>query len=140
MEKQTQRAVLVFVTDQPDCKRLIEAGDRLAREYGVPLRVLSIRPTAPMTEYSASRLQVLYDLSGKLGAEMTVIFHDDVILTAAVYAKKLGAVHIVSGSPGAHSALFIEGVRQCIPEIPWSVVDASDRLITFPPMKSEKAE
>ena len=126
--------VLVFVTDQPECGRLIEAGARLANRYAVPLQVLSILPTGPMSEYTAARLQVLYDLSGKLGADMTVLFADSPVLTAAVYARKHHAIHIVSGSPGRGGGVFIEGVRSLCPSVPWSVLDESQKLITFPPI------
>ena len=34
--------VLVCVTDQLSCERLIRAGAALAEEYGVPVRVLSL--------------------------------------------------------------------------------------------------
>lgn len=139
MTPKSSGVVVTFVTDQPNCIRLIEAGSRLAEGYGVPHWVISIQPAAPVSEYAAARLQVLYDMASRLGAEMTVLFHENPVLMAAVYLKKLHAIHAVSGIPGSGSTLFIESVRACVPQLPWSVVDTDGKLLTFPPMQSAQS-
>ncbi len=124
--------VLVCVTDQLSCERLIRAGAALAEEYGVPVRVLSILPEGLVSKQTASVLQNLYDIASSLGAEMTFYFNNEPALTAAVHASQNGAIHIVSGTPGADSNLFIETVKGLLPELPMSLVDADGRLFTFP--------
>ena len=39
-------AVLVCVTGQRDCDRLIKAGKRIAEERSIPLHVLCVQPTS----------------------------------------------------------------------------------------------
>lgn len=126
--------VLVFVTAQPSCYRLIQAGAAIAETYHMPLKVVTIQPPGPLSKHAADNLQVLYNISGKLGAEMTILFNENPALTAAVHAHQTGAKHIVSGSPGGQSQLFIEAVRQLVPEIPWTVVDDQQQAVTFPPL------
>ena len=126
--------VLVCVTDQLSCERLIRAGAALAEEYGVPVRVLSILPEGLVSAQTASVLQNLYDIASSLGAEMTFYFNSEPALTAAVHASQTGAIHIVSGTPGADSNLCIETVKGLLPELPMSLVDADSRLFTFPTM------
>ena len=84
-------------------------------------------------------MQTLYNIAGKLGAEMTVYFNDEPALTAAVHARKTNAVHIVSGSPGAQSNLFVETIKSLLPEVPLSVVDENEQMLTFPAMSASPA-
>lgn len=132
MKIQQPANVLVCVTDQPSCRRLILAGDAIAKKYDVPVKVVSILRPALVSQKTAGTLQTLYDISGKLGAEMTVYFNNDPALTAAVHAKKTHAIHLVSGAPGADSNLFIETVKGLLPELPVSIVDEEGHLVTFP--------
>lgn len=85
-----------------------------------------------VSKQTASVLQNLYDIASSLGAEMTFYFNNEPALTAAVHASQNGAIHIVSGTPGADSNLFIETVKGLLPELPMSLVDADGRLFTFP--------
>lgn len=135
----TEANVLVCVTSQPACRRLICAGAEIARQYGVPVKVVSVLPQGLVSAKTAETLQTLYNISGKLGAEMTVYFNDDAALTAAVHARKTNAMHIVSGAPGADSNLFIETVKGLLPEIPMSIVDEEAHIVTFPPLKAAGA-
>ena len=40
----TEANVLVCVTSQPACRRLICAGAEIAQQYGVPVKVVSVLP------------------------------------------------------------------------------------------------
>ncbi len=126
--------VLVFVTAQPSCYRLIQAGAAIAETYHMPLKVVTIQPPESLSKHSTDSLQVLYNISGKLGAEMTILFHEDAALSAAVHVRQTNAKHIVSGAPGGQSQLFIEAVRELVPDIPWTIVDDQQQVVTFPPL------
>ncbi len=132
MNENQSANVLVCVTDQLSCERLIRAGAALAQEYGVPVHVLSVLPEGLVSPQTSKVLQNLYDIASSLGAEMTFYFNNEPALTAAVHARQTGALHLVSGAPGADSNLFIETIKGLVPELPLSVVDADGRLFTFP--------
>ena len=132
MDHEHPANVLVCVTDQPSCRRLIVAGASIAQRLELPLKVVCVRPEGLVSPKTAEALQVLYNISGKLGADMTVYFNDDPALTVAVHARQINAAHIVSGAPGANSNLFIETVKGLLPELPLSIVDANEHIVTFP--------
>lgn len=132
MKTEKPASVLVCVTDQPSCRRLILAGVEIAKTYGASVQVVSIQPEGLVSPLTANALQNLYDVSSSLGAEMTVYFNNEPALTAAVHASKTGAIHLVSGTPGADSNLFIETIKKLLPELPLSIVDAEGHMVTFP--------
>ena len=92
MDHEHPANVLVCVTDQPSCRRLIVAGASIAQRLELPLKVVCVRPEGLVSPKTAEALQVLYNISGKLGADMTVYFNDDPALTVAVHALSL--IHI----------------------------------------------
>ena len=132
MNKSQSANVLVCVTDQLSCERLIRAGAAIAEKFNVPVKVLSVLPEGLVSGSTAAVLQNLYDTASSLGAEMTFYFNNEPALTAAVHASKTGAIHIVSGTPGADSNLFIETVKGLMPELPITIIDADNHMYTFP--------
>ena len=127
-----QANVLVCVTDQPSCRRLILAGDAIAQKYNVPVKVVTVLKPGLVSSKTADVLQTLYNIAGRLGADMTVYFNDSPALTVAVHARQINAVHIVSGSPGTDSNTFIETNKGLLPETPMTIVDNEQQMITFP--------
>ena len=90
-------AVLVCVTGQRDCDRLIKAGKRIAEERSVPLHVLCVQPTSAGFDADCEELEYLRQTSRDVQAEMSVYFHDDAALLAVGFVKQIGATHIVTG-------------------------------------------
>ena len=68
LSSQSSANVLVCVTDQPSCRRLILAGDTIARRSGIPVKVVTILPPGAVSPRTADTLQTLYNIAGKLGA------------------------------------------------------------------------
>ena len=115
MDHEHPANVLVCVTDQPSCRRLIVAGASIAQRLELPLKVVCVRPEGLVSPKTAEALQVLYNISGKLGAD-------------------------ISGAPGANSNLFIETVKGLLPELPLSIVDADEHIVTFPGVPSQVSQ
>ncbi len=136
MENEQPANVLVCVTDQPSCRRLILAGAAIAEKLQAPVKVVSVQPAGLVSPRNAEVLQILYNISAKLGADMTVYFSDEAALTVAVHARQTNAIHIVSGAPGANSNLFIETIKGLLPELPLSIVDEDEHIVTFPGVAS----
>ncbi len=134
-----QANVLVCVTDQPSCRRLILAGHAIAQKYQATVKVVTVLKPGLVSPRTADALQTLYNIAGRLGAEMTVYFNDSPALTVAVHARQINAIHIVSGSPGANSNAFLEMIKGLLPETPVSIVDEDEQIITFPAFPSHAA-
>lgn len=132
MQTDSPAQVLVCITDQLSCHRLIQAGHTIAQKYQLPVKVVTVLKPGLVSSSAADALQTLYNIVGRLGAEMTVYFNDSPALTVAVHARQNNAVHLVSGTPGTGSSQFIKTIKGLLPEIPLSIVDENQHIVTFP--------
>ena len=112
--------VLVCVTGQKNCERLIRAGSAVAKENGLELSVLHV--AKPGTGFLGSpvegeAIEYLYGISSEYGADMTVLRAEDVIETIAQFARKNEALVIIMGraaKPGTRD--FAREIALRIPE------------------------
>ena len=96
-----ESTVLVCVTVQKECERLILAGKRLADNGKIGLQVLHVMQpdAAPLGNPDAQEaLNALYALSRKAGAEMTLLYNADVRAAIVDFAHQVNAVCVVVGS------------------------------------------
>lgn len=131
--------VLVCVTSQPDCERLIRAGKKIAEEQRAPLQVVSVQRAEECFQPDSEALEYLHQQAKAVNAEMTVYFNDSPAITAAVHAVKENAVNIVMGFPKENSAHFVEDVHMLAPDIPISMVDGDDKIYQMIPAASPQA-
>ncbi len=121
-------SILVCVTSQTSCERLIRAGSKLL-EDSQQLRVLSIQPRS-QANGNPDALEHLFSVSTDVGAEMAVYYSDNPVDTAKMYINRHPIVKIVVGAaPGGGASLFISSLRQAFPGIPILVVTGDSRLI-----------
>ena len=139
LQEQQEQCVMVCITDQPACNDLIAAAAEIAAARDLPLVAVTVLPTGLVSEYTADRLQTLYNIAGRHGARLLVLFNDAPALTVAVTARQQEAVHLVVGSPGPGSNRFIEMIKGILPEVPLTVVDKNAQAdITFPAFSEVK--
>ena len=133
-------SVLVCVTGQRDCDRLIRIGKRLAQEISAPLQVLCVQPSSAGYDASCEELEYLRQTARDASAEMTVYFNDEAAIIAAGFAKQIHAVHIVTGMAGTPSNGFIEMVHKLLPQIPISMVAKDETVYHICPEEGEAAD
>lgn len=95
-----EKPVLVCVTVQKECERLILAGRELARAQGLPLHVLHVlHPDAPPLGNPDQKeaLNYLYALLRESGAELTLLRQADIPAAIAQYALQNNAACVVVG-------------------------------------------
>lgn len=118
MEKKN---VLVCVTGQLSCERLIVAGARFARTGGGQLYVLHVaRPDGHVLGYTneAEALEYLFGVSLQHGADMVVIKSSDVVDVLAAQARELGAATLVAGRAANYSGWdMLDELKLRIPEV-----------------------
>ena len=114
--------VLVCVTGQRDCDRLIRVGRTIADDREIPLQVLCVQPASAGYDANCEELEYLRQTAKEMSAEMTVYFHDDAALIAVGIAKQTGTSQIVTGMAGVPSNGFIDMVHQLLPEVPIAMV------------------
>ena len=112
--------VLVCVTGQRMCERLIHRGAQVAQEHHMPLLVLSVAGNG-LNDLSnpavAEALDYLYEASASNGAEMTVLCSDKPLDTMVAFATAHGARHLVlgEGKPDGHGNSFAARLALALP-------------------------
>lgn len=137
------KCVLVCVTPQLSCARLIQAGERIAIENRMPLKVLSVFAKKDGSNEEASAiLEALYEAARLADASMSVYFNDSPDILAAVIAAKENAGTIVTGFPGERSSGFIARLHELLPELAITMVDdeGNEYKILPPAPKKTKTE
>jgi len=117
MEDVLMETVLVCVTVQKECERLILAGKRLADNARIPLKVLHVaeQDTAPLgCTDTQEALNDLYALSRQAGAEMTLLYSTDVRQAIVDYAHQVNAVCVVVGSNKQGSWAMAEALEELL--------------------------
>ena len=120
-------SVLVCVTGQKTCHRLIREGDRLANELNAQLCVLHVaRPGAGLlggaANGEAEALEYLFEITREHGAQMSVIRSEDVVSTIAQHAQKVNALILVLGTPRKGRLDLTDQLRLRIPETQFHMV------------------
>ncbi|MCL1854894.1 MAG: hypothetical protein FWF86_04095 [Clostridia bacterium] len=118
--------VMVLVSMQKMCARLIRAGADMAMKQGCPLKIVHVSTASEkqdgQTKMDAQVLNYLYALANEAGAEMCVLSAEVVVTTMVDYAKEHGVKQIVMGNgenaDGIAKTLtgFLPGVRVLIME------------------------
>ncbi len=138
MDLKKSRSVLVCVTGQRDCDRLIRAGRKIAEELSIPMQVLCVQPASAGFDTDCEELEYLRQTARAADAEMSVYFNDDAPLMAAGVAKKEGAVHIVTGMAEAPVNGFIEILHKLLPHIPISMVAKDGKVYNICPARKDE--
>ena len=111
------QSILVCVTVQRECERLILAGKRLADSARLPLRVLHVTaPDAPTLGEAdlEGALNDLYALARSAGAEMTLLSSADVRGAIVEYAHRVHAVCVVVGSGSQGGWAMAEALEELL--------------------------
>ena len=132
-------SVLVCVTGQYDCDRLIRAGHAIAAEKGCELRVLCVR--TPMRDVSAlsNEIEYLYRTAKDLGADMTVAFNSNAPRCAADFAQKIHARHFVTGMPDDRPNGFVLTLHERMPHLPITTVTKDNEYLVYAPVSTAKS-
>ncbi len=118
--KLEKNCVLICVTPQKSCARLIEAGIEIAREENREAVVLTVIGNQYKNDLAA--LNYLYDIVERNNIQMKMYFNNEPAITAAVVAKRFAAGCIVTGLPEDNGGRFISLFRDLLPDIPVTMV------------------
>jgi K+-sensing histidine kinase KdpD len=93
-------SVMVCVTTQRACERLIQAGAEAAEPSQAPLHVVHVTGSHQRffnMEDEGAALEYLFAVSKRYGADMAVLRSEDVARTLADFARENGAGLIIFG-------------------------------------------
>jgi len=127
--------IVVAVTDQASCDRLIRAGAQQARQMGTGLKVVSVQPFALNGLDLGLNLDYLYNVAKEHGAEMSVFYHDDPLLMLGAYLQRHNTAGLVAGTtPGGCEGQFIHELRRSLPKLAVCLVDPDGLLYDLTPV------
>ena len=124
-------SVLVCVTGQYDCDRLIEAGSGMAAANGWDLHVLCIH--TPMNDLTcmSDEIEHLYRTAKELGADMTVAFDKNAPRCAADFAAKINAKRLVTGMPDSRPNGFVLRLHEMLPRLQITMVTEDNEHLMY---------
>ena len=132
---------MVCVTPQQSCRRLIEAGARIAKEENLPLSVISVfSESKGLNANEGGNLETLFDCAVSYGADMNVHFNNSPSLIVAVCAKKNNASTLVTGFPAEGSSGFIARIHEILPDLPITMVDGESNEYKIIPVDKNELE
>ncbi len=136
-----QPCVMVCVTQQKSCSRLIEAGARIAKREKLPLSVISVfKESSGLDANNGGVLENLFSCAQEYNAVMNVYFNDSPALIVAVAAKRNRASTLVTGFPAQGSSGFIAHIHEILPELPITMVDDDSNEYKIIPIDGEEIE
>ena len=112
--------VLVLVTLQRACARLIRRGADMALQQHCPLHVLHVvdgeTPSGSVRTIDAQALDYLYALSGEAGAQMTVLKAEVAVTAMAEFASRQSVKQIIMGG-GEQACGIAETLSELLPGV-----------------------
>ena len=118
--------VLVCVTGQKTCERLIQEGARLAKELEAELSVVHVARQGDGLlgggVDEADALEYLFHISSEHGADMTVIRSSEVVPTLVEHARKTQASLMVLGGSRRGGLNAVRELETHMPEMEFHVV------------------
>ena len=140
-KKNKPPCIMVCVTPQQSCQRLIEAGARIAKEENLPLSVISVfKESKGLNANEGGVLEELFQCAKKYNASMDIFFNNSPVLVIAVAAKKHNAATLVTGFPADGSSGFIAHIHEILPELPITMVDEELSEYKIIPFDSSELE
>ena len=124
-------SVLVCVTGQYDCDRLIKAGYEKAKEKNYLLHVLCVHTPVSNVGLMSEEIEYLYQTSKDLGADMTITFSDNAPSCAADFSKKINAKLLITGMPDNHPNGFVITLHELLPKLQIITVTKKNECLTF---------
>lgn len=125
--------ILVCVTDQESCDRLIYAGKQLAHNEADNLKVICVRPRTEERWLASDEMEHLFNTAKELQAEMLVFFSDYPADTVAKYIKLHPVKYILVGEPPeTENSVFISTIETQCPEISIITLNRSGNLHLVP--------
>ena len=132
------RCVLVCVTGQKTCERLIRKGASLAEKENCSLLVLSVFPTNGCFTPQLETIGELDRCAREHSAQMILFYNDFPFIVAASVAKKYNAINIVTGFCEDSVSPFVTSLHAVLPDMPITMVDNEDKIFNILPVATSK--
>ena len=131
MRAEKKPSVLVCVTGQYDCDRLIRAGYEQAKALSYDLHVLCVHTPVNDISLLSDEIEYLYRTAKELGADMTIAFDRNAPKFAAGFASKVSARHLVTGIPDNRPNGFVLTLHELLPRLQITMVTKENEPLLY---------
>jgi Osmosensitive K+ channel histidine kinase len=116
----SDKRILVCVTQQKTCERLIKEGSRLRDELGGELYIIHVAMNGLNflgNSKEGDALEYLFGISKSVGAELTVLRSDNIIKTITGFARDNKISDMILGEPpdNSRNSEIINELRRKLP-------------------------
>lgn len=123
--------IMVCVTQQKTCERLIKKGDMLKNKVKGELFVIHVAKEGTNflgNSKDSDAIEYLYDISKEAGADMTVIRSNDIVETLASFSKTKGIGHAILGEAptDGQERGIIYMLQSRLPEVEFYIIPANE--------------
>ncbi len=139
MSAEKKPSVLVCVTGQYDCDRLIEAGFDQAKELSCELHVFCVQKPSVDMAYFSDEIEYLYRTAKRLGADMTVMFSDNASKCTADFARRINAKHLITGVPDDRPNGFVLTLHEFLPRAQITMVTKEGEKLSYSLIATKRA-
>lgn len=112
----SSKRVLVCVTQQKTCERLIKKGASIGNEIGGELFIIHSAKNGFNflgNSKEGEALEYLFGISKSVGAELNVLRSDDIVKTITGFAKENRITNLILGeSPGEGNSDIINNIKK----------------------------
>ncbi len=129
--------LLVCVTAQESCSRLVEYGAALAKSENAALRIVSVLPRRQSMQPDLLALERLNAAAIESGAQMRVYFSDEPIERIREIAVAKDVRMLIVGFPGKNSSGFVHALHEAMPRMPLCMVDTDGTAYSIAPRSQQ---
>lgn len=122
-----QKVVLVCVTDQRACERLIAYGAGVAERAQAELLVLNIQNRTFQADVRSDALEYLFQTSNRYNADMSVFYNADPIRVSNDFISRRNVIQVITGMPTGDGH-FVINLQQTFPHIALDMVPPAGML------------
>lgn len=130
--------VLVCVTPQLSCDKLINMAKEFAEKLNRPLYVVTVLKKNGNANKKSNEIKNLNSLSKRTQCNIDIIYSDNVAQSLGYYINKAEPFHIFIGNP-VEGGRFFEEFMSNIYRAPVSVVNSDDEIIYTLPSSTFEA-
>lgn len=131
MKPKMKPSVLVCVTNQYNCDRLIKAGYEIAKQKDYDLRVLCVHTPISNISLLSDEIEYLYQVSKSLKADMTIAFNSNPPKVTADFVRKFCAKELVTGMPDKSKNGFIDTLSALLPKTTITMVTKEGEQLKY---------
>lgn len=131
-----ENKILVLITAQESCKRIIDIANEYADRLAADVDVLTVQPVKADAKRRSKDMICLTGLSRKTHRAIRIIYSDQPLRAIISEAEKLEPIHIFVGQ-GSEKSSFLTGLRLAPINAPISVVGTDGIIYSLPSMMED---